>query len=119
VIDCLRDESVGESHLMAALAVKAMAGQVNVVIHTLGILVSLPYLLEDGELVESLSLGAVNTGRKHDLETNRRIAELKFIEWRGGAESIRQNTLFIDLFGLASSDSSKQSASTCLDASIR
>ncbi len=65
--------------LLAALAIKAMAGQINVVVHALGILVSLPYLLEDGEVIEGLSLGAGNTGRCHYLETDRRVAEFKFI----------------------------------------
>ena len=37
--------------------------------------------------MEYTSLGAGNTGRKFDLETNRRIAEFKFIRWRGGAEA--------------------------------
>jgi hypothetical protein len=59
-------------------------------------------------VVESLSLGAGNTGRKHDLETDRRVAEFKFIEWRGGPESIRQNTLFVDLFNLASNQTTKR-----------
>ena len=47
-----------------------------------------------------MSLGAGNTGRDHDLTTNIRIAEFKFIEWRGGSETIRQNGLFADLFNL-------------------
>lgn len=55
-----------------------------------------------------MSLGAGNTGREHDLVTDRRIAEFKFIEWRGGAESIRQNSLFVDLFNLASAPSTKR-----------
>jgi hypothetical protein len=80
--------------LSAAAAMKQIAGQINVVIHSLGILLSLPHLLEEGEIVEYVSLGAGNTGRAFDLETDRRIAEFKFINWRGGPESIRQNGLF-------------------------
>ena len=80
--------------LTAALNLKAIAGQLNVIIHALGILVTLPYILEADEVVESLSLGAGNTGKTHDLVTDRRIAEFKFIQWRGGAESIRQNNVF-------------------------
>jgi len=94
--------------LLAALIIKAMAGQINVIVHALGILLSLPYLLEEGEIIEGLSLGAGNTGRNHDLETDRRVAEFKFITWRGGADTIRQNGLFVDLFNLASSDTSKR-----------
>ncbi len=58
-------------------------------------------MLEAGEHVESLSLGAGNTGRTFDLETDRQVGEFKFIAWRSGAESIRQNGLFIDIFRLA------------------
>jgi hypothetical protein len=48
-----------------------------------------------------VSLGAGNTGREFDLETNLRVAEFKFIRWRGGAESIRQNSVFKDYLLLA------------------
>lgn len=89
------------STLQSALAVKELAGQINVIIHTLGILVSLPNILETDENIQCLSLGAGNTGKKFDLETNKRIAEFKFINWQGGPESIRQNGIFIDLFNLA------------------
>lgn len=56
----------------------------------------------------TLSLGAGNTGRAHDLETDRRIAEFKFIEWRGGPESIRQNGVFKDLFNLVGNPTTKR-----------
>lgn len=104
----LADDGVDDTMLRSALMVKAMAGQINVVVHAIGILVSLPYLLDEDEVIESLSLGAGNTGRSHDLETDRRVAEFKFIGWRGGPEAIRQNTLFVDLFNLASSDTTKR-----------
>lgn len=94
--------------LEAALVFKAAAGQINVVIHALGILASLPHILRDEERVESLSLGAGNTGRHYDLETNLRVAEFKFIQWRGGPESIRQNGLFKDFFYLAEADTAKE-----------
>jgi hypothetical protein len=100
VSDWLQRAPAGGEALRAALVVKRVAGQINVIVHALGILTSLPYILEPGEIVESLSLGAGNTGRDHDLTTNLRIAEFKFIEWRGGSETIRQNGLFADLFNL-------------------
>ncbi len=100
------DGITGEA-LLAALAIKAMTGQIDVVVHALGILVSLPHLLEDGEVIESLSLGAGNTGRSHDLETDRRVAEFKFTTWRG-ADAGRQDSLFLDLFNLVSSDTDKR-----------
>src|SRR5438105_3702599 len=107
VADLINKDGVDSALLHAALVVKAMSGQINVVVHAVGILVSLPYLLSEGEVIQSLSLGAGNTGRRHDLETDRRVAEFKFIGWRGGAEAIRQNSLFVDLFNLATDPTEK------------
>jgi hypothetical protein len=94
--------------LYAAGLMKKTAGQINVVIHALGILLCLPHLLDKEERVEYVSLGAGNTGRAFDLETSARIAEFKFINWRGGPESIRQNSLFKDFYMLAESPSAKR-----------
>jgi hypothetical protein len=91
----------------SAIAVKRVAGQINVIIHAAGILRSLSGLLEPGEKVESVSLGAGNTGRQFDLETNMRVAEYKFIDWQGGPESIRQNGIFKDFFALAEYETHK------------
>lgn len=99
--DLLNRFSVSTETLDAALVIKKAAGQINVVIHTLGIMLSLPYILEKDEVVETLSLGAGNSGRDFDLETNKRVAEFKFINWQGGAEAIRQNQTFKDFFLLA------------------
>jgi hypothetical protein len=82
---------------------KQLLGQLNVVIHALGILLCLPKILEPGERIESVSLGAGNTGRKFDLETDRRVAEFKFTRWQGGSETIRQNNFFVDFYLLAES----------------
>ncbi len=87
--------------LTAAGHLKNVAGQINVVIHAVGMLLCLPHILEPGETIDYVSLGAGNTGRPFDLETDRRIAEFKFIRWRGGAEVIRQNSLFKDFFLMA------------------
>lgn len=100
-------EGIGDATLTGALEIKRLAGQVNVAIHAVGILTALPRLLEEGEIVEELSLGAGNTGRNFDLVTDRRIAEFKFIQWRGGPEAIRQNSLFVDLINLAEADTPK------------
>jgi hypothetical protein len=107
VTGLLSSDGVEDQTLVGALAVKAMAGQINVVVHALGILLALPAILEDGERVEDLSLGAGNTGHNFDLETNRRIAEFKFITWQGGPETIRQNALFVDLYHLAEVETDK------------
>ena len=94
--------------LLSAITFKRTASQINVLIHSIGILLSLPKILEKDEVVISLSLGAGNTGRRFDLETNLRIAEFKFINWQGGAESIRQNSLFKDFWRLAEYEPPKQ-----------
>lgn len=104
----LEAANAGREALAAAADLKRIAGQIHVTIHALGILLCLPHILEDNEKVESVSLGAGNTGRKFDLETNLRIAEFKFIKWRGGAETIRQNAVFKDFYLLESDESEKQ-----------
>jgi hypothetical protein len=96
----LEEAKAGKQALAAAAEMKRLAGQINVVIHALGILLCLPHILEEGETVEYVSLGAGNTGRAFDLETNKRIAEFKFINWQGGSETIRQNSIFKDVFEL-------------------
>lgn len=94
--------------LGAAGMLKQLAGQVNVLIHALGILLCLPHLLQPGEVIEYASLGAGNTGKAFDLETNQRIAEFKFIQWQGGPETIRQNALFKDFYLMAENSSGKR-----------
>lgn len=91
----------------SALVLKQAAGQINVVVHAVGILLALPFILTDDEKVQYLSLGAGNTGRLFDLETNLRVAEFKFTQWRGGSEAIRQNQLFKDFYLLAEHDTNK------------
>lgn len=100
--------NVFEATLSAAFVLKTAAAQVNVLIHSLGILLSLPTILADDEVIEFLSLEAGNTGRPFDLETDRRVAEFKFINWRGGSESIRQNSLFKDFYLLAEATTPKR-----------
>jgi hypothetical protein len=100
-------EGWDRSLLSAALDVKFAAARINDIVHAVGILVSLPKILKPGEKIISMSLGAGNTNRSWDLETDLRIAEFKFIHWRGGAETIRQNALFKDFFFLAEDASKK------------
>jgi len=106
--DFLAQISVSTDTLIVALNLKQIAGQVNVMIHALGILISLPRILEEDEAIESVSLGAGNTGKKFDLVTDRRVAEFKFIQWRGGSESIRQNNVFKDFLNLLWDTSGKR-----------
>jgi hypothetical protein len=94
--------------LDSALSLKRAASQIHVIIHAVGIALSLPYLLDEDEQIEFVSLGAGNTGKAFDLQTDRRIAEFKFIHWQGGSETIRQNALFKDFYLLAESEITKR-----------
>lgn len=94
--------------LTAAYAVKRAAAQINTLIHAVGGLMLLTKIIEDGEHIEEVSLGAGNTGKEFDLVTDRRVAEFKFIHWRGGAETMRKKSLFKDFFRLAEAPPSKR-----------
>lgn len=111
----LHQAGIGQQVLEGALRIKEIAGQINVVVHALGILTALPYILDQDERITYLSLGAGNTGKDFDLETDKRIAEFKFIKWQGGPESIRQNGLFIDFFNLAEQDTHKRKCLYVMD----
>lgn len=101
-------QQIDDNLIDSSLAIKKISGQINVIIHAAGILRSLQGIMEPDEKVISVSLGAGNTGRKFDLETNFRVAEYKFIDWQGGAESIRQNGIFKDFFELAEDETTKR-----------
>ncbi len=58
------EHNVDNSFMDSALSIKNVAGQINVIIHAAGILNSLSAILEQGEIIESASLGAGNTGKK-------------------------------------------------------
>lgn len=94
--------------LTAAYAVKRAAGQINTLIHAVGGVMLLTKIIEEGEHVEEVSLGAGNTGKEFDLVTDRRVAEFKFIHWQGGAETSRKKNLFKDFFRLAEAPVSKK-----------
>jgi hypothetical protein len=115
----LDDVGAHKDVLAAAARMKRIAGQINVTIHALGILLCLPHILEEGEQIKYLSLGAGNTGRQFDLETNMRVAEFKFIRWRGGPESIRQNAVFKDYLMLAEHVTEKRKHLYLLGSSAR
>ncbi len=103
-----KENMISTDLILSSLKLKQLAGQINVIIHAVGILTIIPSILEEGEYIENLSLGAGNTGRKYDFESNFRIAEFKFINWKGGAEAIRQNSLFKDFYELAESNTNKR-----------
>ncbi len=101
--------------LRSAYIVKRVAGQINVVIHTAGIALSLQFILREGEKIKSLSLGAGNTGKAFDLETNFQVAEFKFIDWQGGSETIRQNALFKGFYQLAEYETTRNKCLYVID----
>lgn len=104
----ISSHDINSDLLRAAAEIKRAASQINVTIHALGILRALPHILEPDETVQDVSLGAGNAGRPFDLTTTHRIAEFKFINWRGGAEAIRQNGIFKDFFNLESFNTEKK-----------
>ena len=63
-------------------------------IHVYGILLALSKIMDDGEVIEYLSLGAGNTGKAFDVATSKRIAEFKFAKWDDGSNTIWQNSIF-------------------------
>lgn len=106
--DLIAGAGVNRSLVESAFAVKAASAQIDNIVHAVGILYTLPILLEPDEVVLNLSLGAGNTGRQHDLETDRRVAEFAFSNWRGGSEAIRQNKVFKDYFELLTAETAKR-----------
>jgi hypothetical protein len=103
----LSSAGVSQELFLAALLFKRHASQIDNIVHAVGTLMALPHVLEIGEVIESLSLGAGNTGRSFDLETDRRVAEFTFIRWQGGPETVRQDKLFKDFYFLAEADTEK------------
>src|SRR5258708_363657 len=79
----LRTSGAKAEVLGAASLVKQLAGQINVVIHALGILLCLPDILRTGEVIDYVSLGAVNTGRSFDLDTSLRLARHTLVGKQG------------------------------------
>ena len=99
-----------------SLEIKELTTQVDIAIHAYGILLALPIILEDDEVVESLSLGAGNTGKLFDLITTQRVAEFKFARWRSHNNTMRQNGIFKDFLELAelSDDSEHKDKNKCI-----
>jgi len=104
----LEQRSVSPELFRAAVEVKRSAAQIDEVVHAVGTLLCLKEILEPEEKIERLSLAAGNTGRDFDLETDMRIAEFTFIDWKGGPESIRKQKVFKDFYSLAEANTDKR-----------
>ena len=99
--DLLGRKKLTADLLHSARPIKRATGQIHVVIHALGILLSLPSVLEKGEIIEQLSSG---------LATRPAVTTIwifTFIDWKG-RDSARQDKLFKDFFLLAEADTQKK-----------
>jgi hypothetical protein len=86
---------------------KAFAGEVDVLLHAVGIAAAMPYLLAEDELVLSVSIdhdggGTAGVGGfgVGDLVTDRQIAEFTFIRWAKQGNGQRDVKLLRDLIKL-------------------
>lgn len=86
----------------AALIVKKLSSQINEIVHATGIINCIQKILEDDEIIESLSLASGAEGDGIDLVTNKRIAEFKFAIWQEGnnANGMRKRQVFADCVNL-------------------
>lgn len=112
------DNELDTDILRSALLLKKSLGQINVIIHALGIVNLLKSILDKNEIIEELSIGAGNTNRPFDLVTNKRIAEFKFINWSGAQDTIRQNSVFKDFLELELYKTDKKKYLYVLDKSV-
>lgn len=93
----------------AALEVKRISAQIDEMVHASGIIKCLPYILEEDEIIEDLSLASGADGAGIDVVTNKRIAEFKFSVWQiGKANGMRKRQVFGDLVQLYINDSPKK-----------
>lgn len=92
----------------ATLALKALAGEVDVLLHAVGLVASLAHVLEPGERVISVSLDHDGGGTAGvaglgvgDLVTDCQVAEFTFIKWSPtGGNGQREVKLLRDLIKL-------------------
>ena len=86
--------------LQAALIVKRISSQIDEIVHAAGIIMCLPKILEEGEIIQSLSLAAGAEGDGIDLVTDRRVAEFKFSQWQDSSNGARKRHVFADCVNL-------------------
>jgi hypothetical protein len=106
----LQEQGVSTDLLSAAFVARREFGRINDVIHAAAVAISLPSLLEPGEVLKRPSLAAGNDpSRPFDVETDRRIAEFKLARW-DGHDAGRKRQLFKDLVHLAAHDADDRRA---------
>lgn len=110
--DCPADEVTGRLNergvtpelLASAFFVRARFGRINDLIHACAVALTLPHILQPGELLKRPSLAAGNDPtRLWDVETDQRVAEFKLSRW-DGHDAGRKRQLFKDLVHLAAAD---------------
>ena len=108
---------VGQSLFEAAVHTRQQFGRLNDLIHTAGISLILPGLLEKGErLANRPSLAAGNdASRPFDVETDLRIMEFKFGVWQPGLNASRKRGVFHDLVHLAADQSGRRAELFCIE----
>ena len=80
----IRRHDVSPDLLRSAFVARERFGRINDVIHATAIVLALPSLFDDDEVLKRPSLAAGNDpSRPFDIETNRRVAEFKFSRWDG------------------------------------
>jgi hypothetical protein len=110
------DALIGAATLVGALELKAVAGQIDTLVHVCGVATALAWVLEPDETIVDVSLGAGTGDRLYDLETDRRIAEFKFTKWQAaGHNSAREQVLLADIASLAEADTTKDRYMYVLD----
>jgi hypothetical protein len=80
-IESLRTEGVTPTLLQAALDVKRLAGQINVIVHAVGILVSLPYPPDSTLCLDLERLSARPCARQPTRPTAHRVPEPGAPDW--------------------------------------
>jgi hypothetical protein len=109
VTEVARGFGIDAELVRAAVLTRRELGRINDLIHASAIVTLLPSLLEPGEVVVGRpSLAAGNDpSRRYDLETNLRVAEFKFAEWKG-SDAMRMRGVFKDLVHLAAHDDDRR-----------
>ena len=94
----------------AALLVKKASSQINEIVHAVGILNSLPRILEENEIITDLSLASGASGEGIDLVTDKRVAEFKFATWQegGSKNGMRKRQVFADYINLTILETNKK-----------
>ena len=104
--------------LRSALTIKQLSAQIDTLVHASCISYSLPFLLNEHEYIESMSLGADNSESTFDVITNLRIAEFKFILWKVKGNAGREKVVFGDFFKLVREPTSKKKCLYILNKTI-